>query len=182
MGHCRWLQYGAGEGPCLDALDTGQVLQIDDMAAETRWDGYRPQAVAHGVVSSLSLPLFAGEHTAAVLNLYARTGAAFAGQARRRGEEFARQCSAAPTVARRLADQADLHHQLLEAMASRSIIDQAVGILTAQQRCSADEAFDRLRTASQHRHRKLHDVAAEIVTRVSGRPADPGGFRLPRER
>ncbi len=176
------LQYGAVEGPCLEALETGQVLQIDDMAAETRWDRYRPHAIAHGVVSSLSLPLIVGERTVAVLNLYARTSAAFAGQARRHGEAFAAQCSAALVVAWRLADQADLQQQLIEAMASRSVIDQALGILMAQQRCSADEAFDLLRTASQHRNRKLHDVAADIVTKVSGHPVAPGGFRLPRER
>jgi GAF domain-containing protein len=176
------LQYGAGEGPCLEALGTGQVLQIDDMAAETRWDRYRPLAIAHGVASSLSLPLIVGERTVAVLNLYARTSAAFAGQARRHGEAVAAQCSAALVVAWRLADQANLQQQLIEAMASRSVIDQALGILMAQQRCSVDEAFDLLRTVSQHRHRKLHDVAADLVTKVSGHPVAPGGFWLPRER
>ncbi|WP_435827553.1 GAF and ANTAR domain-containing protein [Actinoplanes philippinensis] len=136
------LQYGAGEGPCLAALETGHVLQTDDMAAETCWDRYRPHAIAHGVVSSLSLPLIVGERTVAVLNLYARTSAAFGGRARRHGEAFAAQCSAALVVAWRLADQANLQQQLIEAMAWRSVIDQALGILMAQQRCSAEEAFD----------------------------------------
>jgi AmiR/NasT family two-component response regulator len=50
------------------------------------------------------------------------------------------------------------------------VIDQALGILMAQQRCSADEAFALLRTHSQNNNRKLRDVAADLITRVTGQP------------
>jgi AmiR/NasT family two-component response regulator len=43
----------------------------------------------------------------------------------------------------------------------------------AQQRCTADEAFTLLRAHSQNNNRKLHDVAADLITRVSGQPAGP---------
>jgi GAF domain-containing protein len=51
------LQYGSDEGPCLDALRGGVVIHVDDLATDDRWDNYRSPAVAHGVASSLSLPL-----------------------------------------------------------------------------------------------------------------------------
>jgi GAF domain-containing protein len=51
------IQYGAEQGPCLDALRTGTIVQVDDLNDEQRWDEYRPHAIAHGVTSSLSLPL-----------------------------------------------------------------------------------------------------------------------------
>lgn len=41
------------------------------------------------------------------------------------------------------------------------------------QRCTAGEAFALLRTASQHGNRKLRDIAADIVTLVSGQPPEP---------
>ena len=66
-----------------------------------------------------------------------------------------------------------MQQQLGEAMASRAIIDQAIGILMAQQRCNASTAFDLLRRASQNRNRKLRDVAVDIITNVSGGPPDP---------
>lgn len=177
------IQYGADEGPCLEALRTGRIIQVDDLAAETRWDGYRPHAVAHGVVSSLSLPLAVGPRTLGALNLYGTTHEAFAGSPRRYAEAFAGQCAAALSVTLRQADQADLQAQLTEAMASRSVIDQALGILMGQQRCTADEAFELLRRASQHRNRKLRDVAADVVAGVTGRPARPSGcFRALDER
>ena len=58
-------------------------------------------------------------------------------------------------------------------MVSSSVIDQAIGILMGQQRCTASVAFDLLRQASQHRNRKLRDIAAEIITNVSGEPPQP---------
>ena len=51
-------------------------------------------------------------------------------------------------------------------MASRAVIEQAKGILMAQRDCSADEAFDMLRRASQRENVKLRDVAQRIVGSV----------------
>ena len=61
-------------------------------------------------------------------------------------------------------------------MASRTIIDQAIGILMGQQRCNAAQAFAILRTASQTRNRKLRDIAADIVTSVGGPLSPPARF------
>jgi GAF domain-containing protein len=166
-------QYGADSGPCLDALRQGEVVATDDLATETRWPEFASFAVAHGLGSSLSLPLRVGDRTIGALNLYAHEPAAFRGPARRHAEAFAVQCGAALTVALRQSDAAVLRRQLTEAMAARSIIDQALGILMAQQRCTAEQAFDLLRQASQHRNRKLREVAAELVTKVSGNPPQP---------
>ena len=44
----------------------------------------------------------------------------------------------------------------------------------AQQRCTAEEAFDLLRAHSQNSQRKIRDLAASLITRVSGQPPEPG--------
>jgi GAF domain-containing protein len=167
------IQYGADEGPCLDALRTGTVVEVEDLNRDHRWPGYRPHAVVHGVASSLSLPLALNGHTVAALNLYAKHPAAFRNPARQHAEAFAAQSTAALTLVLRQAGQSELHAQLTEAMSSRSIIDQALGILMGQQRCTATAAFDLLRQASQHRNRKLRDIAADIITNVTGHPPQP---------
>jgi AmiR/NasT family two-component response regulator len=59
-------------------------------------------------------------------------------------------------------------------MATRSIIDQAMGVIMAQNRCSSDTAFGILRRASQNRNLKLWHVAGDIITAVTGTPATPG--------
>ena len=58
-------------------------------------------------------------------------------------------------------------------MESRGEIEQAKGILMAQQRCGPDEAFDLLRRASQRANIKISVLAAQIVENV----ASPEGAR-----
>jgi GAF domain-containing protein len=167
------IQYGTDEGPCLDALRSGTVVQVDDLGQEERWDRYRPHAIAHGVVSSLSVPLTLERETVGALNLYSATPAAFAGAYREHAEAFAARSAAALTVLLRQVRQGEVQHQLANAMVSSSVIDQAVGVLMGQERCTAGAAFDLLRKASQHRNRKLRDIAADIITKVSGEPPQP---------
>jgi AmiR/NasT family two-component response regulator len=48
-------------------------------------------------------------------------------------------------------------------MQSRSVIEQAKGILMARQGCDADEAFKSLSQLSQDSNRKLRDIAQSIA-------------------
>jgi hypothetical protein len=58
--------------------------------------------------------------------------------------------------------------RLLAKLHSMPVIEQAKGILMAESRCTADEAFAMLRAASQRSNMKVRDLAQEIVARVSG--------------
>jgi hypothetical protein len=60
----------------------------------------------------------------------------------------------------------DLADHLRIALSSRSAIDQAIGIIMAQQRGTPEQAFAALRTISQRRNIKLRIVAAELVETV----------------
>ena len=55
---------------------------------------------------------------------------------------------------------------------SLPVIEQAKGILMAQQRCGPEEAFDLLRRASQRANVKLHVLATQIVAQVASPPAE----------
>lgn len=162
------VQYGHREGPCLTAMDTGVPVIITDLAADDRWGTYRVDALAHGIGSVLSTPLSIGAGESGALNLYSPLNEVFGPDQQRRAETFAAEASRALRLAERLADQAELGENLKAALASRSIIDQALGVIIAQNRCTADEAFDILRSASSHRNIKLRDVAHDIITRVGG--------------
>jgi GAF domain-containing protein len=176
------IQYGADEGPCLEALRSGRIVEVVDLREDVRWRRYREHALRLGIASSLSLPMTVDGETIGALNLYATHRAAFTDTARRHAVAFTDQGTAALAVILRQADQDLLHRQLTDAMASRSVIDQALGVLMGQQRCTATEAFALLRQASQHRNRKLRDVAAEIITQVSGEAPQPApGFVVPRQ-
>lgn len=173
------MQYRVGDGPCMETLRTGQVVEVRDQAADTRWGPYSNRAAEQGVRSSLSLPLFVTDSTAGALNIYnfGKTNA-FNGRRRQYAEIFAAQASRALTLMLRQAEQIAVSEQLEQALTSRTVIDQAIGVLMGQQRCTADEAFSLLRRHSQNTNRKLRDVAADVVSRVGGDPgAPPRGFQ-----
>jgi len=58
------------------------------------------------------------------------------------------------------------------------VIEQAKGILMAQKRCGADEAFDLLRRASQHANVKVSVLAAQIVERIASPQPDGEADRV----
>jgi GAF domain-containing protein len=164
------IQYGRAQGPCLTSLDTGDVVLIDDLVDDDRWSGYRDPALAHGIRSSLSLPLRGNDEVIGALNVYATEPHAFGRPAQLAGLRFAEEASRALTLAIRLAERTEMSQHLQSALASRAVIDQALGVVMGQNRCTADEAFGMLRTISQNRNTKLRDIAAEIVAAVSGHP------------
>jgi transcriptional regulator with GAF, ATPase, and Fis domain len=164
------IQYGHDEGPCLRSLATGQVVMVDDLASDDRWGGYRTPALEQGVRSSLSVPLHAAGRTIGALNIYATTPRAFGPAEQLVAGRFAEEASRALELAVRLAEHSEMSAHLQAALASRAVIDQAVGIIMGQNRCTADDAFDVLRKVSQNRNVKLRDVATDIVTSVGGQP------------
>jgi GAF domain-containing protein len=177
--HVDEVQYGSDQGPCLQAMRTASTVLVADMSTERRWDTYPAYALTYGVRSSLSLPLIVNGCARGALNLYAVTVRAFGDPELQRAGLFADQASAGLTVLTRQGQQVQLTEQLRDALATRAVIDQALGILMGQNRCDHDTAFGILRTSSQHQNRKLHDIAADIVRTVTGNRPSPTPFNDP---
>jgi GAF domain-containing protein len=167
-------QYWASQGPCLQTLRTGEVVELVDARTDRRWPGYLPDAVEAGLRCSLSLPLARGGETFGALNVYGFDAPhTFGPQERRRMELFAAQAAGALRLATRRAHDTVLLAQMEEALGSRTTIDQAMGIIMGRQRCTAAVAFDLLRRESQHSHRRLSEVAADLVRRTTGEDPSP---------
>jgi GAF domain-containing protein len=164
------LQYERGYGPCMDAGRTGTVLLIDDTRVETRWPDYTAHVAARGVLSSLSVPLPIQTDVIGALNIYSREPSAFSPEAVEIAEELAGHVAVAVGNAIAVTEATTLVEQMRKAMDSRSIIDQAMGVIMAQNRCDADAAFAILTRASQNRNIKLREIARSAVMSVSRPP------------
>ncbi len=68
-------QYETGIGPCLDAFRHQEVFRIDDTTKDDRWPPFSEAAAAHGIHSTVSLPLVANHEGLGALNLYSRSPA-----------------------------------------------------------------------------------------------------------
>jgi GAF domain-containing protein len=156
-------QYEHETGPCLQSLYSGEVVEAADLAVEDRWEAYPSIAMAYGILAVLSTPLMVEGKPVGVLNLYAAVPQAFSEVDRQLAVLLAGQAAIAITAALRRYDEVTLSDHLRIALSSRSVIDQAIGIVMAQRRCSPEKAFGILRTVSQRRNIKLRTVAAELV-------------------
>ncbi len=161
-------QYGQDDGPCLQAMRTGLEVSVPDTLRESRWGGYPAYAAACGARSSLSLPIAPHSHTAGALNLYAPLPNAFENADLTRLRLLAAQATGAIALAQRIADTEEFAADLEAALRSRTVIDQAVGVVVGQQRVTPERAFEVLRTASQHRNVKLRVLCAELIASITG--------------
>jgi GAF domain-containing protein len=165
-------QYEHEAGPCLQSLANGEVVEATDLTTEKRWDSYPTVAMAHGILAILSTPMIVKGTPVGVLNLYARTPRAFSVVDRQLAGLLAGQAAIAVTAALRHYDEVTLSDHLRIALSSRSVIDQAIGIVMAQRRCDPEMAFATLRTISQRRNIKLRTVAAELVDAIQSAVQD----------
>jgi GAF domain-containing protein len=156
-------QYRDGEGPCLQAARTGQVVRVEDMTTDNRFPRFAAEAMRLGINSSLSMPLIVEGALIGALNLYGKHVKAFEEHSERLASCFARQASATLANAEIHDRTVALVTQLTEALSTRSVIDQARGVLIAGTGCTADEAIENLKQRSQHETRKVRDIADEIV-------------------
>jgi GAF domain-containing protein len=157
-------QYQCGAGPCLEAFRTGRTVRVDDSSAvDGRWPAFSRDAVANGVLSTLSLPLGAAGETFGAFNLYATRNHAFTESDEDDASRFATQASIVLANALAYWGAVDLSMRLREAIESRALIEQAKGKLMAQGARTADEAFAMLVSASQRENLKLRDIARHIV-------------------
>jgi GAF domain-containing protein len=161
-------QYEAGNGPCLDAFRHRQIHEIPSTAHDATWPEFSQAALAHGIRSTLSMPLIAGGSAVGALNFYSETEDGFDDADRRTAAPFAAQAAVVLANAQAYWDARSFGENMQEAMRSRATIEQAKGILMAQSKVGADDAFDMLKMASQRENRKLRDVAQGLVDRYSG--------------
>ena len=155
-------EYAVDEGPCISAMETGELHRIDDVATEERWPNFTRICREEGIGSTIGVPLrFADEFGA--MNLYALEAHAFDTAATSASILLAEQASVALDNTRLYSEASDKVRQLQEALESRVVIEQAKGILMATERIDADAAFEHLRIRSQRTNRKLRLVAEEVV-------------------
>lgn len=169
MDETRYLR---GRGPSLQALRTSQRVHVVDVSVEERWAGYSAYALGNGVRCVVALPLVDRE-TRGVLSLFGESVGCFTDVDLARAQAFAQQAAVALTIVERQASHLALDEQLREAVASRAIIDQALGILMYAEQIDSHQAFEVLRRASQSSNRKLRFVAADLIRSMTGHAPRP---------
>lgn len=155
--HADELQYGAGQGPCLDAIWQEPRVQVPDIGSEQRWPAWS-QAMREesGYRSMVVHRIFTAQDRIGALNLYSTRVDNFDDDDLNHAEALAAHLAVAIRSAREIEG-------LSVALDSRTVVGQAQGILMERFGLDAGRAFDVLTRVSSHSNRKLRDIAEEVV-------------------
>ena len=157
------IRAATGQGPLPADFAGDGFLAVPDVIGETRWPAFAGQVLRQSDVRSLlGIVLFAQDGDHGMLTLYADRPDAF---------PFDRPDYAAlnALVAGQFAvgvQAVHEHHRaakLEEGLDSNRRIGTAVGILMSRHTITEQEAFQRLRNASQNLNRKLREIADDVI-------------------
>jgi len=158
-------QRDLGEGPCMDAYITGQLVQTTNLQADSRWPRLGPAARSHRVRGVLSAPLLRDGRPIGTCN-------ALTTVARGWTDADAGAVAAFAVVLGRLIgsitdarDKTRLTAQLQLALNSRVLIEQAKGAIMEREGVDATRAFELMRRRARSSERKLAEVAREVLAR-----------------
>jgi GAF domain-containing protein len=155
-------------GPCVDVGEDEEEdihhFSVIDPLDEGRWQLFAAASAAHGVASTLSLPVYANGELVGSVNLYAGTPDAFAG----RVEDLASLVGAQSTQA---ITNADLSFSTrIEAAAApqrlrdRAVIETAIGLIAADKEIDIEEAHQQLLDAAARAGVLLTQVARVVIS------------------
>ena len=158
------MQYLDG-GPCVEATTTDRLVELNeaDLLDEERWSLFARASAAHGVQSSLSMPIVDHGRVVGGIDLYASTRDAFRGH----HDELARIVGAHASYAVTDADLSFSTRQRAVAapgvLAAQADIDTAVGYIAATQGVDAETALERLRDAAVRSGSTEREVARTVI-------------------
>lgn len=157
-------QVQVDEGPCRDAVATGEPVRVVELAAaKGRWPLFTKAALGGGFRSVHALPLRRKGETLGALNLFDG----------RRGPLTEDDLSVATSLAdlatvsllqqRALAAGQLIAEQLQSALTSRVAIEQAKGVLAASGGLDMDRAYAALRRHARNSNQRLSVLAQSIA-------------------
>ncbi|GAA3579512.1 GAF and ANTAR domain-containing protein [Amycolatopsis ultiminotia] len=162
-------QYTIGEGPCLRAAATGEVVRISVPEAGEVWPDFVAAAKQFDVGSYLAAPLRADETVTGALNLFGFGDSGFRTLESDVLTVYTTVVGFGLRTAQRYREAQLRADQLDQALRSRGVIEQAKGMLMAIHRIDEDAAMQRLIAESQSTNTKLREVARRFVDTVRKR-------------
>jgi GAF domain-containing protein len=148
-------QYDLQEGPCYESATETVHITAPHLATDERFRRYAPVALAKGIRAQAGVRLFDAPKSNGALNLYSDRDGAFEDLGVLE-QLFAHQSAMALDYARQI-------DQLQEAVKSRQMIGQAVGLVMERYGLDEASAFAVLARLSSERNLKLRLVAEEIL-------------------
>ena len=162
------VQHG-GDGPCMEAIRTRDIVISQDLARDERWPGWSGRAIRNGVRSVLAYPFDVDGPMLGGFNLYADRPRAFTDEISLIAMLVADHASLLLRARLRQTGQEALLAQVTTAQVGDAAVERAIGIVMAQRGCTPDQALHHLHDAATHLGVGLAVLAERLVRTVSDR-------------
>ncbi len=161
------LQFGLGEGPCVDAFHLDAPVLEPDLAAPVtpRWLGFTGPAVEAGARAVFGFPLQLGAVRLGALNLYRTEPGPLTDDQHADALVMADIAAQALLVLQADAPPGQLAASLEEGSDFQHVVHQASGMVSVQLEVTVGEALVRLRAHAFGNDRPLVEVARDVVAR-----------------
>ena len=163
FAHLEDLQIEHGEGPCIEAFDTKQLVGTQDLEAEERWPGFSRSAVARDVRAVLASPLPYNQDAVGVVAVLSEQRRPWSAEGELGLLAFTDLAALLIASMMQGEQHSQLAQQLQGALDSRQVIEQAKGVLMERHSLAPRAAYDRLRARARAERRKLGVICAEVV-------------------
>src|SRR3954452_9184393 len=158
------LQLQTREGPCIEAVVTGQSVIVDDISAtRDRWPAFAEHALADGFHSVYAFPMRLRDSVVGGLNLFGGSSAALDEESQVIAQALADIATIGILQQRTLHRSSLLAENLQRALNTRIVIEQAKGVISERGQLPMDQTFDLLRTYARGHNMKLSDLARAVV-------------------
>jgi GAF domain-containing protein len=175
------IQYDTGEGPCLEAIETSHVVRLELLDAGERWEHFAPGAIDAGVRSVLSVPLSARGRTVGALNLYSRSADGFDAESESMAASLAAYAAEIIATSPLYGYSLALVDEVLEELATRELINNAIGVVMVREHCGESDALEELTNEAERRGASLRETAEWALREEQLRSADNQGDRAPEQ-
>jgi transcriptional regulator with GAF, ATPase, and Fis domain len=162
-------QHADGDGPCLEAVRTRDIVLSQDLGTEPRWPTWTAAARRSGIASVLSYPFDVDPSVLGALNLYSDRPHSFVDNVPIMAMLVADHASLLLRVRLRQLTQNDLLAQMSEVRAGDTAVERAIGIVMAQRGCPPEQALRHLHEAATHLGVGIPALAERLVETVGGR-------------
>lgn len=151
-------------GPCLLAYRSGESVVVEDLRNDIkRWPEFAARAVEYGYLSVHALPLRVRSDRVGALNLLRYDTGRMRITDYAIGQALADVATIGIVNQRIAARSGVLNLQLQAALNSRTVIEQAKGVLAERGKVDVDHAFSLLRARARKTNERLADIARAVV-------------------
>jgi transcriptional regulator with GAF, ATPase, and Fis domain len=158
------MQIRAGEGPCVEAVTTGQVVSVENTTEiHDRWPAFAEAASGSGYVSVHAVPLRLRGETIGSLNLFRDHEGALNEADAIAAQALADVATISVLQERTIRDGTVVRKQLQRALDSRVLIEQAKGVIAHTHGLDMDDSYKLIRHHARSTQTPMAKTAAGVV-------------------